>query len=213
VGTLFAETMPLALAAAISPVLFLLQLTILTGPRPLARGMALAVGAAVPLALVTALVVAVGSSSASLSGDPTVSAVVDLSLGCLLLGLGAWTLVRTPKPKAPKPPHEPSLGRAFVLGIVGMATNVSTFALYLPALKLISASRVGAADQAFIGAIVFLIVLSFVLVPLLLASAVPASRRVLTRLGEWMSAHHRALNVGLLFAFGAFLVIKGARGL
>jgi threonine/homoserine/homoserine lactone efflux protein len=210
---LFAETMPLALAAAISPVLFLLQLTILTGPRPLARGTALAVGAAVPLALVTAIVVTIGSSSASLSGDPTISAALDLGLGCLLLALAAWTLLRTPRPKPPKPAHEPSLRRAFVLGMAGMATNVSTFALYLPALKLISASRVSATDQALVGLVVFLLVLSFVLVPLLLASAIPASQRVLARVGGWMNTHRRGLNAGLLLAFGVWLVIKGARAL
>jgi hypothetical protein len=45
-SALLAQIVPLALGAAISPVIFLLQLTTLTGPRPLARGSALAVGAA-----------------------------------------------------------------------------------------------------------------------------------------------------------------------
>jgi hypothetical protein len=208
-GTLLAETLPLALAAAFSPGLFLLQLTTLTGPRPVARGSVLALGAAAPLAAVTAFAVTIGASSSSLSGDPTIKASLDLGLGCALLALALWMLVHRPAPKPPKPPHDPSLRRAFLFGLAGMATNVSTFALYIPALKLIAASDVGAGSQAFVAAIVFLIALSFVLVPLALVVALPGSQRVLSRIGAWMSAHRRALNVALLVGFGAWLAIKG----
>jgi hypothetical protein len=44
-SSLLREVVPLALAAAISPVIFLLQLNTLTGERPIARGAALTAGA------------------------------------------------------------------------------------------------------------------------------------------------------------------------
>ena len=209
-GTLLAETLPLALGAAISPVLFLLQLTTLTGPRPAARGAMLALGAAVPLAAVSVLAVTIGTSSSSLSGDGTIKASLDLGLGCVLLALALWMVVHHPAPKPPKPPHEPSLHRAFVFGLVGMATNVSTFALYIPALKLIAAYDVGAGREAFVGLVVFMVAQSFVLIPLVLTVAVPGSARTLSAIGGWMSAHRRGLNVVLLLAFGTWLAIKGA---
>jgi hypothetical protein len=212
-GRLLAETIPLALGAAISPVLFLLQLTTLTGPRPVVRGAMLALGAALPLAAVSVFAVSVGSSSSSLRHDSTIKSSLDLGLGCALIGLGLWMLVRHPKPKQPKPPRDPSLRRAFVFGLVGMGTNVSTFALYIPALKLIAASDLGAANEAFVGLVVFLLAQSFVLVPLVLTVAVPGSARVLGAVGGWMSAHRRGLNVALLFGFGTWLALKGALAL
>jgi hypothetical protein len=44
-SSLLREVIPLALAAAISPVIFLLQLNTLTGERPIARGAALTASA------------------------------------------------------------------------------------------------------------------------------------------------------------------------
>ncbi len=212
-GRLLAETIPLALGAAISPVLFLLQLTTLTGQRPVARGSMLALGAAVPLAAIGAAAVAAGSSSSSLTGDPTIKAALDIGLGSVLVGLGLWTLLHRRMPKGPKPPREPSLRRSFLLGVAGMATNVTTFALYIPALKLIAASDVGTASKGLVTLLVFVIALSFVLIPLALTVAIPASKRVLAGLGAWLTAHRRALNVVLALGFGIWLVAKGVRAL
>ena len=47
-SSLLREVIPLALGAAISPVIFLLHLNTLTGERPIARGAALTAGAAAP---------------------------------------------------------------------------------------------------------------------------------------------------------------------
>src|SRR5438105_560231 len=100
-GPLLGEVLPLALGAAISPVLFLLQLSTLSGQRPLARGSALAAGAAIPLLAIGALGVALGVGNA-LSGHPTVKAGIDIALGAVLLGLAARTAFRTPAPAKPK---------------------------------------------------------------------------------------------------------------
>lgn len=211
-GQLLAQTIPLALGAAISPVLFLLQLTTLTGPRPVARGAVLALGAAVPLALISASALFAGSSS-SLPKDSTIKAALDLGLGAVLLAFGLRALIRRPAERKPKPAHEPSLPRAFLLGVAGMATNFSTFALYVPALKLIAASRVGDASKGLAGLIVFVLTLAFVLVPLALTVFAPGSERVLGAIGGWMSAHRRAIAVVLTMGFGIWLVAKGALAL
>jgi hypothetical protein len=213
-GKLLAQTVPLALGAAISPVLFLLQLTTLTGPRPIGRGLALAAGAAVPLAIAGAVAVIVGNST-SFSESSTLKAALDMIFGAVLLGLGAWAALQPPKPRASKHAeraHGPA--RSFALGAAGMATNVTTFALYVPAMKLIAAAEVDDATRGFVTLIVFVITLATVLVPLALTVVAPStSGRVLAAVGDWMRTHQRATTVVLGFGFGAWLLIRGVAAL
>jgi hypothetical protein len=61
-SSLLREVIPLALAAAISPVIFLLQLNTLTGKRPIVRGAALTAGAAIVLIVVSTIGVLVGDT-------------------------------------------------------------------------------------------------------------------------------------------------------
>jgi hypothetical protein len=61
-SSLLREVIPLALGAAISPVIFLLQLNTLTGARPIARGAALTAGAAIVLIVVSTIGVLVGDT-------------------------------------------------------------------------------------------------------------------------------------------------------
>jgi Sap, sulfolipid-1-addressing protein len=214
VGTLLAETLPLALGAAVSPVLFLLQLTTMTGPRPLARGTALALGAAVPLAIMSAVGVSVGTASDSLRHDETIKAALDLSFGVLLLLLALRTALRPAKAHTRGSGHAPSLRRSLLLGVAGMATNASTIVLYLAALKLIAASRVGDVAKAGVTVVVFAIAMAVVLVPLALTAVAPGpSGRALAATGAWMSAQRRAIGIVLLVVFGTWLTAKGARAL
>src|SRR2546423_7596820 len=80
-GALLSQVIPLALGAAISPVLFLLTLTTLTGERRLVRGLALTAGAAVPLVLLAVVAFAI-AGKLPLSG--TTKAVVDPAVRVLL---------------------------------------------------------------------------------------------------------------------------------
>jgi threonine/homoserine/homoserine lactone efflux protein len=188
-GTLLSQVVPLALGAAISPVLFLLTLTTLTGERPLARGLALTAGAAVPLALLGAFAFAI---SGSLHTSSTTKAGIDLALGVVLLLVGVHALVEAPP--APRPADEPKRAagpaRSFALGFGAMATNVTTLALYLPAMKLIATSHVSDADRALAHVIVALITLALAVLPVTLVAVAPvSSRRILGALGAFMTEH------------------------
>src|SRR4030081_2129450 len=103
-GRLLSQVVPLALGAAISPVLFVLTLTTLTGARPLVRGLALTAGAAVPL-------VVIGSVSFALRGAPgrppshTPKAALARALGVLPVLVAVRALAKGPA--EPKPPDEP----------------------------------------------------------------------------------------------------------
>jgi threonine/homoserine/homoserine lactone efflux protein len=206
---------PLALAAAISPVIFLLQLTTLTGPRPLARGAALTAGAAVVLIVLSSLGVALGGTS--FSSDDTLKGVLNIVLGSLLVAVGLRALLRPPKPSEPADRDDAkptSVGRSFLAGAAGMGSNVTSFALYIPALALIAGSELGPGQRGLAALIILLITLMVAWMPLLLAAAVPgASTRVLPAIGGWMTRNNRWIQVVLGFGFGIWLIAKGVAAL
>ena len=212
-GSLLSQVIPLALGAAISPVLFLLTLTTLTGERRLVRGLALTAGAAVPLVLLAAFAFAI-AGKLHLSG--TTKAVGDLAFGVLLLLVGVRALVKPPSgPKADAKPKRPSgPARSFALGFGAMVTNVTTIALYIPAMKLIATSHVSNADRVLAHVIVLLIALAPAAVPVALVAVAPgSSRRVLDAVAEFMTEHRRAIPVVVGFGFGAWLIVKGLAAL
>jgi hypothetical protein len=171
-SSLLREVIPLALAAAISPVIFLLQLNTLTGERPIARGSALTAGAAIVLIVVSTIGVLVGDTG--FSTNDTLKAWINIGFGVLLVAVGLRALLRPPKPKAPKTePKPPSIGRSFLAGAGGMASNLTTFALYTPALALIAGSGLALRQQG-LAALILVITLMVAWLPLLLAAVVPA---------------------------------------
>jgi threonine/homoserine/homoserine lactone efflux protein len=210
---LLAQVVPFALAAAISPVVFLVQLTTLTGPRPIARGSALTAGAAVVLIVLSTIGVALGGTS--FSTNDTLKGALNIVLGALLIAVGLRALLKPPKPKPAEPDAKPkSVGRSFVSGAAAMGSNVTSFALYIPALALIAGSEIPLGQRGIAALIILLITLMVAWVPLLLAATVPAaSSRLLPALGRWMTENDRWIQVVLGFGFGIWLVVKGIQAL
>jgi threonine/homoserine/homoserine lactone efflux protein len=210
---LLGQVVPLAAAAAISPVVFLLQLTTLTGPRPIARGAAVTAGAAVVLIVLSTIGVALGGTS--FSSNETLKGALNIVLGALLIAVGLRALLKPPKAKSVQPDEKPtSVGRSFVAGCAAMASNVTSFALYIPALALIAGSGLPLGQRGLAALIILLITLMVAWVPLLLAAAVPAaSNRLLPALGRWMTENDRWIQVILGFGFGIWLVVKGVQAL
>jgi cytochrome c biogenesis protein CcdA len=212
-SSLLGDVVPLALGAAISPVLFLLQLNALTGTRPIARGAALTAGAAIVLIVGSTVGVVLGGTG--FSERETLQAIINIAFGVLLLAVGLRALLRPPKSKPPDPDAGPkSVRSAFLAGAGGMATNVTTFALYIPALALIAGSNLPLGQRGLAGLIILLITLMVAWVPLLLAVAIPsASDRLLPALGNWMNSNSRWIQVVLCFGFGIWLLAKGLTAL
>ena len=212
-SNLLSQTLPLALAAAISPVLFLLQINTLTGVRPVARGAALTAGAAIVLILVSTVAVLLGA--ANFSTSDTLQAAISIALGSLLTLVGLRALLHPPKPKpATTDAKSGSIGRSFLAGAAGMGSNVTTFALYIPALAVIAGSDLPLGRQGIAALIILVTTMMLAWVPLVLAVAMPGtSSRFLPALGAWMTTNKRWIQVALGFGFGAWLLIKGAHGL
>jgi len=212
VNSLLAQVIPLALAAAISPVLFMLQLNTLTGDRPIARGSALTAGAALVLIIGSTVGVLLGETS--FSTNDTLQAWINIAFGALLVLVGLRALVRPRAPKRSDGARATSLRRSFLLGAGGMASNVTTFALYVPALALIAGSGLPLRQQGIVSLVILLTTLMVVWVPLLLAAVVPGtSTRLLPWLGRWMNANDRWIQVVLGFGFGVWLLLKGVDAL
>lgn len=212
-SSLLGEIVPLAFAAAISPVVFLLQLNTLTGPRPIARGTALTAGAALVLIIGSTLGVVLGGTGFSTRN--TLQAAINIAFGVLLILVGLRALLRPPKPKPSDSEAKPtSVGRSFLAGAGGMASNVTTFALYIPALALIAGSELPLGQRGLAALIILLITLMVAWVPLVLAVAVPgASTRLLPAVGRWMTANNRWIQVVLGLGFGIWLLVKGVDAL
>jgi hypothetical protein len=208
-----AGVIPLALAAAISPVIFLLKLNTLTGDRPIARGAALTAGAAIVLIVVSTIGVLVGDNRLLHQRHP--QGRHQYRLRRPAGRCWAPRAVAAPKPTAPTTDSKPaSIGRSFLAGAGGMASNLTTFALYTPALALIAGSGLALRQQGLAALIILLITLMVAWVPLVLAAVVPgASTRLLPWLGGWMNANNRWIQVVLGFGFGIWLLIKGLNGL
>jgi threonine/homoserine/homoserine lactone efflux protein len=209
-GRLLAQVLPLAVGAAVSPVVLVLQVRTLAGPRPRRNGVVFAAGAAVPLLVAAVVVLTIGRAIELPKESAETKAVIDLVLGAFLVLLGLRAVLRPPvdrvKP-ATAPAHQ---RRPFMLGMVAMLTNFTTLALFVPAMKLLAAGDISTEDRVLAAVLVFLITLAPALVPLGLASISPeATTRVLGELGQWMHRHRRALEIGLGFGFGAYLLLKG----
>ena len=211
-GELLAQVIPLALGAAVSPLLFFGAIAVMTGPQPLRRGSAYAVGAALPLLGITALALLLGQALSLPDASETTKGWIDVGFAVFLLALGMRAL-RHPAAATdePGPSREPGpLSRVVATGSGLMVSNVTTIALYLPAMKLIGESSVG--DEAKAGAVVVvvLITLSVVLIPLAIVAIAPtASGRLLAAAGEWLGSHRRRLALLICFGLGTYLLVHG----
>ena len=206
-GELLGIVVPLAAGAAISPTTLALQLFVLSRKTaPLARAWAIAAGYA--LVLLVEMVIAF-AFAASGPGGSTSKPEAWLKLGCAvgLAFLGVVALLRPPKPRKVRPETgRPALGRYLAIGIVLMATNVTTVALYLPAMHHVGVADVGPLAKALAAVVVLAITLiPAVVPPLAMTLSGDKAREALDRLSDFCARHSQAINVSVCFGFAIFL--------
>jgi hypothetical protein len=217
-GELLARVVPLGLGAAVSPTVLTVSVLLMCSPRrPVARGALFALGVLSVLAVISVLGITVLDRFADHHPSATERAVsdsVDLVLGLVLLALAARTALRPRDPTTERTARHPAdhdgLARAYALGLVMMATNVTTIVLYIPAMRDIGRADVSTSDQA----VALLVMLGFAslpaTVPLLLRVVVPGpAQRALTRLDGAMTRHRRAIVLAVEIVFGVYLIVRG----
>lgn len=207
------DVVPLALGAAVSPMLLVGQMRTLTAPGSGVRqSWAYVAGNAV--VVVGWALVGLGSGGSlpirPAGGADPVSAGLRLVLAAVLLAIGVRALHRE-GPTASPAQGGHSLGRSFGLGIVLMAGNLTSLVLYLPALQDLARSGLAAGPLAALVLLVSLVTLApSLLPPLVLAVTGAWGRARLEQLCHWTLAHQGRINGGLCFAFAAYLGWSGA---
>ncbi|PZV04099.1 MAG: hypothetical protein DCF23_07355 [Cyanobium sp.] len=213
------KVLPLALGAAVSPLVLVGQMVTLSqGGAGLRPGWSYAAGTAVVVALWLALGLAVGAAlPPHPSGPDPVSAGLHLMLALVLVAIGARILSRSAAPAeantAPPPPVSAgghTLRHAFLLGLGAMAANLTSLVLVLPASEMLSRSSLpGGAKALLVLAVALITLLPSLVPPLALALAGASGRRALERFSAWSEAHQRQITASLCFGFALLLAWSG----
>ena len=223
-GQLLAETLPLALGAAVSPIVLAITIAMLTGTGRTARALAFLAGESIPLLAFAGIILAFGAS-VYFQASPGTMAAIDLTFGAILLLVGLRALRREIAERgAPADPgdlaelHEQHAGvapgRAFAIGLGSMTTNFTSLILYLPAMKTVAASALPLPDRLVVAVLVIGVVLSTVWLPLVLSMAAPdTADRVLSRAAAAFHSNKRKVTIALGLGFGAYLLLHGLEGL
>lgn len=227
--SLIFQILPLAIGAAISPVVLTLVLLTLSGRvHPLGRGVAMAIGVVSPLVVagIAGLFFFRNAVRVAQSGHTPgrVSALIDLAFAVILLGLLIRTVVKKPKRDGASPESdETSVDesdegvrpfRFAVFGTVLMLTNFTTIALFVPAVKVIAISHDPILTQLVALAVLILITSVTATIPVTFYAVAPtAASRVLTPIGDAAKKYNRTITIVLLIVFTAYLAYKGIRGL
>jgi hypothetical protein len=221
---LLTRTLPLAVGAAVSPLVLAISVALLSGrTRPMARAAAFGAGAAVPIVIVAGagMVVrlpSVGEWIGALEDGPlTASAGIDIAAGIVLMLVGGRLVIRRPTATERRAAGLGSPGRPeasplrFFLGGLGiMLTNVSTLALFVPASKDVAIAPVSLFAQVVVLFLLAAIVLIPVWVPIAAYALAPGSAaRILGRAAMAVREHAREVTAAVVVALGVYLVVRG----
>lgn len=226
--TMFVQLLPLAVGAALSPTLLVLQVAILSGPPPpLARSWALAAGRMTALAVITVG----GTSLLARLPDFDVGSRPSTPLGVVLCVAGTVLLVVAAQQVTGR--RDPSVLRSggggpaertrregivaapppylFVVGAAWMLVNASTLALYVPGMHVVSHAQVGWPVRVA-GLLVLFVAASAAAVvpPLLVTLDGDSARARLERVRSWTEANSRRIEVAVASGFGVALIGFGA---
>ncbi|MFA5867194.1 MAG: GAP family protein [Actinomycetota bacterium] len=214
---LLSSVIPLSIGAAFSPTVLAFTLVILGGKtKPRLKALIMIAGMSIAL---TGLALAAGSLT-DVTANTEVKSVtlwLDIGLGIFLIGLGLRSILikQTDVPPKPRLKSGARGGRsvaAFVpIGIVIMLTDFSSIVLFVPAIRDITAASISWTAKLLVAAIPFIAVLIPASVPLLAVTFSPdKAGQALQKLNVWLARHNRTISVSLAFAFGVFLLWKGA---
>lgn len=209
------EVAPFALGAAVSPlVLMLATLALASPPSAVAKGWAAVAGNAIMLGGYTGLFLGLGIKLPKHHGPNAVDAVIYLSFAGALLLLAARQLSRRGT-AGNSPGLVGKLGgaapRAFAsAGVVIMATNFSSLALYLPGLHMVQRSHAPTVDQVVAVLLLFTCTLAPALIPVLAATLLGRRAQApLAAINRAVTSHATDISIGIELLFVVLLAWKG----
>ncbi|WP_216902515.1 GAP family protein [Synechococcus sp. CCY 9618] len=211
------DVVPLALGAAVSPMLLVGQMRTLTAPGSgLRQSWAFVAGNAAVVAIWALLGLGSGVSlpARPTAGADPVSAGIHLVLALVLLAIGCGALqhqgAMASAEEAPGGGAGRSPARSFGLGLALMAGNLTSLVLYLPALQ--DLARAGLRPDVLVTLVLLVSLITLaasLLPPLALTFTGGWGRARLEQLSRWTLIHQRQINAGLCFVFAAYLTFSG----
>jgi hypothetical protein len=216
VEELLAKVVPLALGAAVSPMVLTVQIFILAGKtKPLIRAWVFTVGGALTLVAYSLLGATIlkggGAERHSVS-----TAIIRLVAAALLLLLA----VRAARAKATSSQRlfdrldSASTISFLVVGVLTMIANFSTLVLFLPAIHEILRASVSDADKLLTYVVLLSITMIPALVPVLIATLLGSKAdSILGDLNRFVTKYAKQINVGICLLFAVLLLWAGIRAL
>lgn len=212
---LLLQELPLAVGAAVSPLVLILQLMLMARPGArLASSWAFVAGNLLVLLGWTVVGRSLGHHlSPRQAGSDPVAAHLEIVLALVLLSL-ALRAMRTPLAAVPQEPvrppgRHPLLG-AFGLGLGSMAANVTSFVLFLPAAQEVGRSGLRPGQEGLaLGLLVLITLVPAWVPPALVMATGSRGRAQLQRLNGFVAGHRRGINAAVALFFALLL---GSRG-
>lgn len=222
-GQVIGDLLPLAVGVAISPIPIIAVILMLLSRRPGPTSVGFLLGWTVGVVGVTVVVLAlVGQAGDSSGGGPsTVSSVITLVLGALLLFLATRQWQKRPHegrsatmPKWMGAIDSLTFARALALGVALSALNPKNLLMCLGAGTTIGAAHLSAGDTTVVVAVFVVIAISTVAVPVIgYLAARDRMAGPLTSLRGWLTENSAAVMAVLLLVIGVVLIGKGIGGL
>lgn len=215
--SLLAQTLPLSVGAAISPIVLMSVLAIIGGHNGKVRGVAFAIGFAITSTALLIVGVLIVAALRDRNGGTAESPVIEVVLGVVLIAFGLLMVRPKRKDDAAKAqehhrkwitPDSPLVTFA-ILGVVLMLVNVSTIVLLIAILKEVARSGAPTAD----GAVALGIADVFTVLPAALPVAAAwvggaAMERKVTQLGQWTNRNGKYILCVLFVVFGLQDLLK-----
>lgn len=220
-GAVILQLLPLALGA-ISPVLILLMVLFLTSKGGITKSLAFIAGKYLTYIVWGFVFLGLMDkvSATGESGEPsTVSLVIKILLGGLLLILALKTYLGEDDPDAPPPKLLASLdkmgpGKLFLVGILLSIIQLRFVGLILAGVMIIATAQMPAGQNLIAILILALLMVWPMLIPVVVFLAMGDRREAaLQSMDSWLDRNTRIITVVVLGAFGLILLWGGLSGL
>jgi uncharacterized membrane protein YfcA len=212
--TLLLTILPLAIGAAVSPTLLMIEIFALSSStNPVRKGWLVALGAAVMLLGFAVVGVIAGVGIPHRTPHHGIDATIAISAAILL----GWLIVHqfvNRKKASDKPSLSQRLdhasGRAyFVSGLLVMLVNFSTLILFFPAIRLITKSNVALGDGILTVVLLFVVTLLPVWLPAAIASVLgQRAKSGLGALNRFVTKRSFDITIGIEVIFFVYFVVK-----
>jgi hypothetical protein len=206
----------LAFAGAFSPVLISISILLLSTGRPLGNTIAYVLGLIFSLIVVGGLALVLFNEPILLAGPRRgIGPGLSFALGGLSLVVALRSYLRVPDPDAPPPKWLASIetivpSKAFIFGIVLMATNLKILVIYTIGVAQILGAGLGPAASLVMLLLFVLIIQIGVLVPLIIYLRNPQKAgAALHAMRTKLDQAYRWVMIVIFAALGCYLIASG----